>query len=99
MTKTIKITTTKFEETYSPDLIAYNNLSENGKKVFTLFNRYAHTQPRKLLTLDITELSNNIKITEAEFIDAVNEITAQDYFMYYVPNEDKFVFANSRMVY
>ena len=97
--KTIKIITTKFDTTLTPDLIAYNNLSENGKKVFDLFNSYAHTQPRKLLTFDITELSNLLSITEAEFIDGVNEINAQEYFMYYVPNEDKFVFANSRMVF
>ena len=97
--KTIKITTVKFDTTLTPDLIAYNKLSENGKMIFTLFNKYTHSQPQKLLTLDITELSNLLNITEEQFIDGVNEINTQDYFMYYVPNEDKFVFANSRMVF
>ena len=99
MKNTINLTTVKFDTTLSPDLIAYNKLTDNGKKVFTLFNKYAHSQPQTLLSLDIIELSKFINITPEEFIDGVNEINEQDYFMYYVPSEDKFVFANSRMVF
>lgn len=99
MTTTINLTTIKFDTTLTPDLIAYNNLTDNGKKLFNLLNKYAHSQPNKLVTLDIIELSKMIDITPEEFIDGVNEITTQDYFMYYKPREDKYVFANSRMVF
>lgn len=99
MKTTMKLTTVKFDETYTPDLTAYHDLTDNGKKIFTLFNKYAHTQPQKLLTLNITELSNILNITPEQFLDGVEELNTQDYFMYYVPREDKYVFANSRMVF
>lgn len=99
MTNTIKFITAKFDTTTTTDLEVYSCLSENGKKVFDLFNKYAHARPHTLLTFEITELSNYLKITPEKFIDGVKEITNQNYFMYYKEAEDKFVFANSRMVY
>lgn len=94
----VKITTVRFPQIPS-DGEAFARLSKHARLVFEALENLAKIEGKTRWQININDMAETFQMNPAVFVDALDEIEHQNYFMYYRADRDDYLFGNSRMVF
>lgn len=81
------------------DAITISKLTENAKKVYTALSLLTRISLKNTWKLNLSDFCTRNNISEVDFMAGVKELCNQNYFMYFIATENRYVFGTSRMVY